>query len=381
MGAYYNFAHDGVILSSSFATKNGLLVGPPGIVGGYGDTHPNGIYGYNYSWTIGNRGGVIAWDGSGTGDGVLLKAGGDVGNGLNGNVDGLIEGYVGVLIKNGSGTVTNYGAIRGFAGSGGKGAGVELTSGGTLTNFTDADIFGYSSRRGVYIEGGAGTVTNYGRIMGSAEFVGIGYTAGGGVGLSGGGVVTNGSRYSTGAEISGPVGIDIEGGFGTVTNFGNVFGNETYPGDGGIKLGTGGIVTNGSTVANTGGQVDGTYFGITIAGSGGEVANYGRVAASNTSASGVYLSQGILTNGASGSTGAYIYGPHAGLEIEQGGATVTNFGEIKGGTGILIAGTDTSTINLTNAGTIDGTSGTAVQFGGGNVVLTVDPGAVFTGKV
>ena len=107
------------------------------------------------------------------------------------------------------GTVTNFGTITAF---------VFLSDGGTVTNGgvgdTTALINGAS---GISIAGGAGAVSNFGTI----QTFGFGAS---GVYLRGGGDVTNGAATDHAALIRGYTGVRINGGAGTVTNFGTIRG-------------------------------------------------------------------------------------------------------------------------------------------------------------
>jgi uncharacterized protein with beta-barrel porin domain len=73
-----------------------------------------------------------------------------------------------------------------------------------------------------------------------------------------------------------------------------------------------------------------------------------------------------------------------GISVTRGGAsgnafiTVAGSGSVQGVSGVVTSGGSTS---VTDSGTIVGTGGTAIQFGGANNTLTLAPGAAITGNV
>jgi hypothetical protein len=119
-------------------------------------------------------------------------------------------GYLGVSIGGGAGAVTNSGVITGTTHGG-----VAFGGGGTVTNQNGGTITGASF--GVYIAGGSAAqneVTNAGRISASG-------TNSIGVNLGSGGAVTN----QSGGTISGAgFGVDFSGGSGSATNAGTITG-------------------------------------------------------------------------------------------------------------------------------------------------------------
>ena len=221
-------------------------------------------------------------------------------------------------------TVTNLGTIESGTHIGADdgshplpGVGVHLMAGGVVTNGQSGASTGLieGHQGGIDIEGGTGSVTNFGTIESSGYY---------GVFLGDGGSVTNGESGSAGALIEGTV--SIVGSTGTVTNFGTIQGSGV-----GVDIGasSGTVVNFGTVYGFNGGNFD-NYFGY-----------------------GVGVRQGSVTNGQSG----LITGDDIGVMIYDGSSTVTN------------------------AGTIRGDGGTAVQFGGGDDRMVVDPGAVFVGTV
>jgi hypothetical protein len=175
--------------------------------------------------TITNYGTIVGTGGSGS-LGVrlgLYSGGGALTNGTIIDPTALIEGYGGVSVSFGSGTIANYGTIEA---DGVYAMGVQLSYGGSLANGVAgaahnaaALIEGYS---GVVLQGThAATLTNFGTILGFGHGTAGAY-GGAGVYINSG-VLTNGGSGEAGAFISGYRGVVVSG-TATVTNFGTIRG-------------------------------------------------------------------------------------------------------------------------------------------------------------
>jgi hypothetical protein len=162
-----------------------------------------------------------------------------------------------------------------------------------------------------------------------------------GIKLVSGGTITNGRATDTKASISGGlygVRFNIHGA-GTLDNFGTISNTSTTTGAGVRALG-GGTVVNGST-ADTVASISGYFEGVRIGGTAASVINFGKIAATGTSTTvgfasfGIYFQTGgSVTNGSATDTAASITGVTWGVEIEQAPGTIANFGTIRG-TGTL----------------------------------------------
>ncbi len=219
-------------------------------------------------------------------------------------------------------SITNNGSLAGATG------GIELEGGGSVTNgsrsATTASISGY--REGVLIQGGLGTVINDGAITGTATSV-TSY----GICLSSGGVVINGSSGVTNASISSAAytsyGVFISGAVGTVTNHGTItsrYAGTRFPGfhSTGVFFGDGGVVTNGSS-ADTAAYI----LGGVVLGGTGSVTNFGGIGHVDL------YSGGSVTNGSNTDISAFISGGgdfYVGpaVSIEGSPGHVLNYGGI-----------------------------------------------------
>jgi hypothetical protein len=180
--------------------------------------------------------------------------------------------------------------------------------------------------------------------------------------------VTNDGTITGTNRTGDATGVLIEPAKGAVTNSGTITGD----GDG-VTMQRGGLITNSAT-----GIIRGGSEGARINTFAGTITNAGTI--TGASLDGVSLQLGgLVTNGLSG----VIEGGIDGLRSIGGTGTVTNDGTISGttGTGVLFSDSPGVFNNaLTNSGTIIGTTA-AVRFGAGDDLLTLLPGASFTGLV
>jgi hypothetical protein len=269
----------------------------------------------NYGALEGHLGGVSA------GVGVVMLDGGEVVNGAAGDTTAVIAGNAGVAIGGAAGTVTNFALIGGTTIV--CIAAVALTNGGTVTNGSASDttalIIGYA---GVVAETITATVRNFATIAGGVGEVLPRYEDAG-VYLSGGGSVSNGATNDAKATISGYRGVSANYAAATVTNLGTVSGSVS-----GVDLAYGGRLVNG--LANhAGALIEGGAFGVEVTGAAGTIDNSGTILGGTAEPDyGVYLAQGVLTNGSAGDRAALIQA-RSGLELGAG-ARATNFAVIRG---------------------------------------------------
>ena len=376
-GTIFTTSHFNGIALTNAATENpatiasGVYVGNTAASPSYdGDA----VYGkVGAAWTVVNDGTVVSGSGA-LSVGIDLESGGSVTNA------GTIVGQsIGVVIGRARGTVANFATIAGSTD-----IGVLLYAGGSVTSHSGSSaglISGASF--GVGIEGATGTVANFATITGS---IGVG------VYLTAGGTVTNGQSGSSAGLISGgTAGVEINGAAGTVANFATIAGSAKY----GVYLGAGGQVTNGHS-GSSAGLISGNSEGVAIAGAAGTVANFGTIAGSTVF--GVYLhAGGRVTNGQSGSSSGLISGVNEGV-LSEGAATVVNFATIAGSAEFGVVLTDGGSVTNGQSsssaalisGQLDGvvinsTPGTLANFGtitasGGDGVALFEGGRVTNGQ-
>ncbi len=229
-------------------------------------------------------------------------------------------------------TIDNTGTIEAAAGDG-----VNLAAGGNVTNgaggAVSALISGFAD--GIYIHGTLGTVANFATIIG-------GNNAGdAGVKLTSGGTVTNGASSAVAALIQGYDAIFIEAKNGSnytasVTNLGTLLGLN------GVIVFDGGSVTNGAGARIAASD----NLGIDITNNPGTVVNLGTVVAK---ANAVQIDGGSLANGSKSITTALISST-AGIGFYNATLSLhlTNYGTI------ITTGAAQAAIQNTNArATID----------------------------
>jgi outer membrane autotransporter protein len=341
--------------TATFTFGPNTVIGPTvlGTAGVTGDTLT--------SWNIINQGQINGGGGGGHSTGIFLDtAGGNsvtnsgtitygvslgAGSTLNNLAAGTITGNGASSIT--ATDVTNAGLING--------GGVALTGSGlgaSLTNQSSGIITGSVTSLGTL----PATVTNAGTLSGGVY---LHATGGGTVINQSGGTITNGTTFADAAVTLG----DVQGapiGGGTVNNAGTIAGVGT----GGLG-GTDGIALTTGSVTNLGG---GTIT--SAAGNGIYIAGIGPSSITNQAGGSITGATNGISTGRYGVTTATNSGAITGTAANgiylQNGGNVTNQagGTITGGVnGVLFLNSGRSAATVTNAGTITGTSGAGVSMG------------------
>ena len=259
---------------------------------------------------------------------------------------------------------------------------VTLAAGAGVTNAAGSDISDPSGSAVFAGHTGAGvSVVNAGGLTSSGLAVPV-------VDLLDGGRLSNAATGTITASAD--VAVYVAGSAGTLLNDGGIGGVN------GVDMIAGGSVTNTASAAIAG-QDDGVAF----LGSGGTAINYGSIAGSTEDG---IVFEGTAAASVTNAIAASISGFYGVSLIESAGAALLNDGRITGtgvdGFGVnanagqvtnLGSGSITGSkfgaslyfgSTLTNAGTIIGNSGTAVNFfGTQNNLLVLDPGYGFSGVV
>ena len=318
---------------------------------------------------------------------------------------GLIVGRVGGVLTGSAASITNSGTIAAGTLSGGTsgtlvaggGNGIQAV-GGTITNqaggvIRGSFLGGNGDNTNAITSTAATTVNNSGQILGVA-FGSTSNLRTNGVYVSGGaGTVTN---YATGLITGGWDGVYVTAG-GTVTNSGTIAGYQYYG------------VENASTLTNNaGGRLLGVAGGASML-AGGIVNNSGLIAAATYNATtdtytlsagtGLTLSSGSVSNQYNGTitgavgigaTGALSLGnngtitatTYAGVNLLGTGNTIYNGGTITGGTnatlgyGVRFVPAAGGTLNNQSGGLISGTAGGVYS---GSASVSVDNGGNIVG--
>ena len=309
-----------------------------------------------------------------TGTRVAVRASGTVATGMT-NAGTLAGGGYGVLVLNSAVSLTNAATGTIAAAATNTGAGVGAGLGGSVGNAGSI-----SGRFGVLVVGGAGTATNSGIIRATGKFVGQqSDTVGAGIQLRSGGTITNQaggtiSGYWIGAQI-GNFGVDNPAG-GAVLNAGTITANDPGVSGAAVWFKGNGLISNAAT-----GTIAGGPFGI-VSYNTVTVANRGRIAGEQfavfTSAQGtgnrIIVYPGASFGGTVLGDKAGVAAPTGVLELAANGApgTIVGFGTSFQSFGrVQVDAGATWSLGGSVA------SGQTIALAGAGAVLTLaDPGAV-----
>lgn len=282
--------------------------------------------------------------------------------------------------------VTNFGSIQGISAIG---LGVSATTtatvvnsgtisgsmkgiSGTTANVTNSGSISATGANGEGISVATAIVTNSGTISGGFQGVGanIANVTNSGT-ITGGttGVAANTANVANSGTISGGD-TGVGGNTANVTNSGTISGGSTGVGaniatvtnSGTISGGVTGVGANIANVTNSG-TISGGDAG--VAANTANVTNLGRISGGNTGVGGNIIN---VTNSGAISGGRF--------GISGGTVNLFNAGAVSGNVGF-----QADVGNVTNAGTIIGTGGTALRFGGAADTLTLLPGSRIIGAI
>jgi Ca2+-binding RTX toxin-like protein len=378
--AYYGVVDKkGAVINGSSASTKALIEGVGGVF----------LNGTATTGAVANFGTIKAT----TGRGVMLDGGGTVSN------FGTIESArLGVGIRSAVGTISNFGTI--ISTNTTTGGAVWSAKGGVVTNgasgssaaLITAERFAVyiGGNSGTHYVGAVGTVTNFGTIETSGSYSAVLLVAGGTVrnfgvidgyrGIhieSAAGILTNNGvvrSLATGGTAS--RGVELDAG-GTVGNLGTI---NSSAGDG-VFLAAGGHVNNGVS-SKPSALIKGGVDGAVMEGAAATITNFGTIEGSLTASPVSTLGVALAAGGTVANHGLIAGGSYGiGFGTTASAGTVVNSGTITGKVGFAVGAGNTAGNALANSGRIVGTGGRAVVFGGGDDVLTVDPGAVFVGAV